>query len=132
MDEAETRRRLIDERLRIAGWDPDDPSQVTQELDIDLTGGATPRTGEGGTPYAGHQFADYALLLHGRPAAVVEAKKASRDANLGREQALQYAQNIQQTRGGPLPFVFYTNGHDTHVWESGFYPPEKIYGFPTR
>jgi hypothetical protein len=60
MDEAETRRRLIDERLRLAGWDPDDPSQATQELDIDLTGSATPRTGEGGTPYAGHQFADYA------------------------------------------------------------------------
>ncbi len=132
MDEAETRRRLIDERLRIAGWDPDDPSQVTQELDIDLTGGATPRTGEGSAPYAGHQFADYALLLHGRPAAVVEAKKASRDANLGREQALQYAQNIQRTRGGPLPFVFYTNGHDSHIWESGFYPPERVYGFPTR
>lgn len=132
MDEAETRRRLIDERLRIAGWDPDDPSQVTQELDIDLTGRATPRTGEGGAPYAGHQFADYAMLLHGRPAAVVEAKKASRDANLGREQALQYAQNIQRTRGGPLPFVFYTNGHDSHIWESGFYPPERVYGFPTR
>jgi predicted type IV restriction endonuclease len=25
MDEAETRRRLIDERLRLAGWDLDDP-----------------------------------------------------------------------------------------------------------
>jgi len=131
MDEADTRRRLIDDRLRLAGWEPDDPAHVAQELDIDLTGGAVPRTGEARGPYAGHQFADYALLLHGRPAAVVEAKKTSRDAKLGREQALQYAQNIRQTRGGPLPFVFYTNGHDTHFWESGFYPPEKVYGFPT-
>jgi predicted type IV restriction endonuclease len=32
MDEAETRRRLIDERLRLAGWDPNDPAQVSQEL----------------------------------------------------------------------------------------------------
>ena len=61
---------------------------------------------------------------------MVEAKKASRDANLGREQALQYAQHILRTRGGPLPFVFYTNGHDCHIWESGFYPPERVYRAP--
>jgi type I site-specific restriction endonuclease len=36
LNEVETRRRLIDARLRLAGWEVDDPSQVSQELDIDL------------------------------------------------------------------------------------------------
>ncbi len=83
-------------------------------------------------PFAGHQFVDYALNLHGRPAAVVEAKRTVRDAELGREQALQYAQNIQRLRGGELPLIFYTNGYDNYFWESDFYPPAKVHGFPTR
>lgn len=132
MDEAETRRRLIDEQLRLAGWDPDDPAEVGQELDIELGGSGASLARDGDGPYAGHRFADYALLLDGRPVAVVEAKKSSRDANLGREQALQYAQAIQQTRGGALPFVFYTNGHEAFFWDSDFYPPERVFGFPTR
>src|SRR5664280_2318921 len=90
LNEAETRRRLIDEDLRLAGWDLDDPSQVIQELDIKLADPATPRVAEPESPYAGHQFADYGLLMHGRPIAVVEAKRTSKDAELGREQALRY------------------------------------------
>jgi type I restriction enzyme R subunit len=83
-------------------------------------------------PHAGHQFADYGLLLHGKPRAVVEAKRTSVDAALGQEQALQYAQNLQKIHGGPIPQIFYTNGYDTFFWESDFYPPTKVHGFPTR
>ncbi len=32
--EADTRQQLIDGRLRLAGWDVRDPSQVIQELEI--------------------------------------------------------------------------------------------------
>jgi len=127
--EAQTRQQIIDRRLALAGWNVDDKTQVTEELDIDLTAG---QVAEPATPYAGHQFVDYALLRHGRPIAVVEAKRTSKDAELGQEQALQYAHNISETQGVSLPFVSYTNGHDTFFWDSDFYPPDQVAGFPTR
>lgn len=68
----------------------------------------------------------------GKPLAVVEAKKTSVDAALGREQAKQYCYNVQSTLGGELPFCFYTNGHDIYFWDLGNYPPKKVFGFPTR
>jgi type I restriction enzyme R subunit len=130
--EADARRLLIDHRLRLAGWNVDDPSQVSQELDIYLDGGSVGAVRERAREeYKGHQFADYALQLTGKPAAVVEAKKTSRDARVGQEQARQYAENIQRILGGSLPFIMYTNGHDTFFWDSELYPPTKVFGFPT-
>ncbi len=131
-NEAQTRREIIDKKLKLAGWNVDDPSQVTQELDIDLAEAGLPRAAEPATPYSGHQFADYGLLLRGEPIIVVEAKRTSKDARLGKEQALQYAQHLHEIHGGRIPFVCYTNGYDIHFWEYGFYPPMKVYGFPTR
>ncbi len=131
MDEAQTRQRIIDKRLALAGWTVDDPTQVTSEFDIDLTGG-TSQVAEPTGPYSGHQFVDYALLGHGKPIAVVEAKRTSKDAQLGKEQALQYAQNLQTVHGIPLPLVLYTNGHEIHLWDYGTYAPQKVHGFPTR
>jgi len=128
--EAQTRQQIIDRKLGLAGWNVRDRSQVTEELDIDLT--TAWGVSEPVTPYAGHQFVDYALLHEGRPIAVVEAKRTSKDAELGQEQALQYAENIRKTQGGALPFVSYTNGHEIHFWESDFYPPDQVSGFPTR
>ena len=129
--ESQTRQEIIDERLALAGWNVKDPSQVTEELDIDLTKDKPGKVSEPRSKYEGHQFADYALLLKGKPAAVVEAKKTSSDAQLGQEQALRYATNLQKVNGGPIPFISYTNGHDIYVWESEFYPPVKVQGFPT-
>jgi type I restriction enzyme R subunit len=63
---------------------------------------------------------------------VVEAKRTSKSAKLGREQAYQYAQNIRKVHGGDLPLVFYTNGHEHYFWDTEHYPPRRIYGFPTR
>ena len=131
LNEAQTRRQIIDTKLALAGWNVSDPSQVTEELDIDLSQ-AGHKVDEPTSKYSGHQFADYALLLHGKPVAVVEAKKTSKSAELGKEQALQYAQNLQKIHGGELPFIFYTNGHDTYLWEYDFYPPRKVHGFPTK
>lgn len=130
--EKQTRQELIDTRLALAGWNVRDPSQVTEELDIDLSTAGHERISEPLSPYDGHRFADYALLRHGRPVAVVEAKKASKDAGLGQEQALQYATNLQDIYGGHIPFVFYSNGYETFFWESDFYPPERVPGFPTN
>lgn len=142
LDEAQTRRRIIDKKLAIAGWNVADPMRVSQELDIDLRAGGHSVAGEqtkghsvtSGTPnpFSGHQFVDYALRLGGKSAAVIEAKRTSVDPNVGKEQALQYAKNLQRQEGDKLPFVFYTNGFDSYFWEYGFYPPAKVHGFPTQ
>lgn len=131
--EAETRQQLIDRDLRLAGWNLDDPSQVTEELDIDLTGGQSRALRGGRDPerYRGHQFVDYALLGRGRPLAVLEAKRTSRDAQLGQEQALQYAQNLHRINGGTLPLVMFSNGHRHFFWDSEHYPPQETPGFPS-
>ncbi len=129
--ESQTRVELIDKQLARSGWNVKDPTQVVEEYDIQVglpVGVAEPRT-----PYEGHQFSDYVLLGKDRkPLAVVEAKKSSRDAAIGREQAKQYCHNIQKQLGGELPFCFYTNGLDTYFWDLDNYPPLKVVGFPTR
>lgn len=130
--EAQTRSELIDKELALSGWNVKDSTQVIEEFDI-LTappeGIADPRT-----PYEGRQFSDYVLLgKDGRPLAVVEAKKSSKDAAIGREQAKQYCYNIQKEQGGELPFCFYTNnGLETYFWDLDNCPPRKVVGFPTR
>lgn len=129
--ERDTRQQIIDDRLRLAGWNVDDPSQVIQELDI-YVGGDRGALRERPGRHAGHRFVDYALQLRGRPAVVVEAKKTSRDAQLGQEQAMQYAEQLRHRDGGALPFILYTNGYDTYFWDSERYPPSKVTGFPTR
>lgn len=128
--EAQTRIEIIDKQLGESGWSVSDPTQVVHEFDIlvNLPEGIK----EPQTPYQGHQFSDYVLLAkNGKPLAVVEAKKSSKDAALGREQAKQYCYNIQKQRGGELPFCFYTNGHDIYFWDLENSPPRKVVGYPT-
>lgn len=129
--EAQTRADLIDQQLALSGWNVKDPTQVIEEFDI-LT--ALPEgVAEARTPYEGHQFSDYVLLGKDRkPLAVIEAKKTSRDAAIGREQAKQYCYNIQKQLSGELPFCFYTNGQSTYFWDLENAPPRKVIGFPTR
>lgn len=129
--EALTRSELIDQKLAWSGWNVKDPTQVVEEFDI-LTGlpdGVT----EPRSRYEGRQFSDYVLLgKDGKPLAVIEAKRTSKDAATGREQAKQYCYNIQKQLGGELPFCFYTNGHEIYFWDLENYPPRKVVGFPTR
>ncbi|MXE66123.1 hypothetical protein FQ033_25595, partial [Escherichia coli] len=80
IDEAETRRRLIDSRLLAADWnvgeDLKNADQVTQEHPVKEQPTAT-----------GDGYADYVLgdEAH-KPLAVVEAKKTSVNAEPGRIQ----------------------------------------------
>ena len=131
-NEAQTRKEIIDTRLKLAGWDILNPSLITQELKI-WCGLPGRGINESQSPYQGHLFADYVLLSkEGKPIAVVEAKKTSVDAEIGKEQARNYAEKIQKSNGGgPIPFVFYTNGYDIFFWDTDRYPPRKIFGFPT-
>lgn len=129
--EAKTRQEIIDKRLDKAGWDVNNPAQVTSELDIWV--GLPDGVEEPEYEHQGFTFADYVLLGDdGYPLAVVEAKKTSKDARIGQEQARQYAENIQKNSGKDMPFVFYTNGHDIYFWDTEKTPPRKVYGFPTK
>lgn len=128
--EHQTRKEIIDDRLKQAGWNITDRTQVIEEFDIIVDSNLVK---EAPTKYAGHQFSDYVLLgKDGKSLAVVEAKKSTVDANIGKEQAKQYCHHIQKQFGGQLPFCFYTNGHDIFFWDLDNYPPKKVYGFPTR
>lgn len=130
MRESQTRKDIIDKRLLQAGWNVADRTQVIEEYDIVVDKN---KVEEALTPYSGRQFSDYVLLAKdGRPLAVVEAKKSTVDANIGKEQAKQYCFNVQRQFRGELPFCFYTNGHDIFFWDLNNYPPKKVYGFPTR
>ena len=130
--ETDARQQIINHRLRLAGWDVDDSSQVIQELDIYVGEGDPGAVSERPRVRGDHRFADYGLLLRGKPAAVVEAKQTSRDAELGQEQAKQYAEQLQRMHKGAVPLVMYSNGYDTFFWDSEHYPPAKVPGFPTR
>ena len=129
MTEAQTRASLIDKRLLASGWDVSDHTKVVKEYTLKNNTFVNDST----SLYTSNQFSDYVLLgRDGKPLAVVEAKRTSKDAELGREQAKQYAQRIQQMTGSELPFCFYTNGNDIFFWDIGNYPPRKIHSFPTR
>lgn len=117
MNEKITRKELIDQRLIHAGWHIDDKTLIIEELHLAAT----------------NEYVDYVLYAKdGKPFAVIEAKKTSKDAEVGREQAKQYCQNIQQSFNCELPFCFYTNGNDIYFWDIGKHPPRKIHSFPER
>ena len=124
MDEAATRRNLIDKQLEAAGWNISDINQVIAEPEYKIN-----------LPNGRHEYVDYCLVLKGKIAAVIEAKKTSRSAEVGREQARQYAQNIKKYMQPEeqIPFIFYANGDEIWFWdEENNYPPRKVYGFPTK
>lgn len=125
MSEASTRKLLIDNHLKIAGWNINDFTQVVEEYSV-ISKAQEP------SPEYNTTFSDYVLLgKDGKPLAVVEAKRTSKDAALGREQAKQYCEKIQWETG-VLPFCLYTNGLDIFFWDINNYPPKKVIGFPTR
>jgi type I restriction enzyme R subunit len=131
MNEAKTRKEIIDKHLQQAGWNVNDQTQVILEFSLNIK--LPNEVSEPQIIYQGYQFSDYVLLgKNGKTLAVIEAKKSLVDAAIGREQAKQYCYNIQNETGGELPFCFYTNGHEIYFWDLGNYPPKKVIGFPTR
>jgi type I restriction enzyme R subunit len=126
LSEAQTRQDIIDGKLLDAGWNVNDPTKVSSEYFI------PGQVKEKSAAYNTFEKSDYVLLgQNGKPVAVVEAKKSTKDAELGREQAKQYCYNISQQENVPLPFCFYTNGHDIFFWDLENAPPRKVIGFPT-
>jgi type I restriction enzyme R subunit len=102
MNEAHTRKEIIDNRLKEAGWNITDRTQVIEEFFILVENNVV---NEPATSY-NSEFSDYVLLgKDGNPLAVVEAKKSTVDARVGEEQAKQYAYNIQKEYSCDLPFT---------------------------
>jgi type I restriction enzyme R subunit len=124
-----TRKEIIDLKLKQAGWNVADRTQVVEEFFITVEANLV---SEPAVTY-GVQFSDYVLLgKDAKPLAVVEAKKTSVDARIGEEQAKQYTYHIQKQYNCDLPFCLYTNGNDIYFWDLGNYSPRKIFAFPTR
>ena len=137
LPESATRKEIIDLRLKEAGWNVTDPTQVIEEFFVppgnDEGCAASPVLPESSSTSGTRGFSDYVLLgKNGKPLAVVEAKQSSKDAELGREQAKQYCHNIQARHNSELPFCFYTNGREIFLWNLGEAPPQRVHGFPTR
>lgn len=130
LNEKRTRKQIIDTRLKEAGWNVNDRTQVVEEFEISSSASILSEPSVG---YQNSLFSDYVLLgKDGKALAVVEAKKTSVDARIGEEQAKQYTYHIQNQYNCDLPFCFYTNGNDIYFWDLGNYAPRKILAFPTR
>lgn len=122
-NEAQTRTEIIDSQLAYAGWSRNRRTLVEEFL---------LQIAESESSYGNEQFADYVLLgSDGKPIAVVEAKRSSRDELAGKRQAADYADAIK-AKFGSDPFIFLTNGKEIQFWDRERYAPRKISGFYTR
>ncbi|MGE0673349.1 MAG: DEAD/DEAH box helicase family protein [Methylibium sp.] len=122
-NEATTRAQLVDAQLAHAGWNKSRRSLIEEFV-------LSAQENEAG--YNAQQFADYVLLgSDGKPLAVVEAKRTSRDELAGKRQAADYADLIK-AKFGQDPFIFLTNGKEIQFWDRERYAPRKVSGFYTR
>jgi type I restriction enzyme R subunit len=125
-DEATTRKRLIDALLVSAHWkvgqDGASTDQVGQEIQIPQFHSST-----------GTGFADYVLWNDdGKPLAVIETKRTTKDAEAGRTQAKLYADGLEQ-KFDQRPVIFYTNGFDIYIWDDAQnQTPQRLFGFYSK
>ena len=63
---------------------------------------------------------------------MVEAKRTTKSAGIGQQQAKFYADCLEATFGR-RPVIFYTNGYQHWLWDDAAgYPPREVQGFLTR
>jgi len=99
-------RMIIDRKLREAGWNIEDKNQVSTE--------EPSKKGR----------ADYLLKdRRGRPLAVIEAKRFSIEPEIGKQQALEYAESFG------ADFIFLSNGEDIYFWDYKNRPEQKVMTF---
>ena len=118
ISEFETRKQFIDLDLKIAGWDS---TNIREEVEVE----GMPNTQEAG-------YVDYVLYgENGKPLAVVEAKRTSKDAKIGQQQAKLYADCLEKEYA-QRPIIYYTNGKEIYMWDDLSYPERKVSGFYTQ
>ncbi len=119
-NEAITREIYINLLLKESGWDANGHN-VSEYPVIGMPTGDGKNNGPGKV--------DYVLWGDsGKPLAVVEAKRTSRDPRVGQNQAKLYADCLEKTFD-QRPVIFYTNGFETWIWDDVQYAPRKIFGF---
>ncbi|MCQ2256707.1 MAG: DEAD/DEAH box helicase family protein [Bacteroidaceae bacterium] len=125
--EAETRKLFIDLMLEEAGWDVQSvegalvPSKAC--IEVEVNGMPTDK---------GIGYADYVLFgANGKPLAVVEAKRTTKDPAIGKHQAELYADCLEK-QYGVRPVIYYTNGYTTYIIDGLGYPPRLLFGFHTE
>ena len=124
--EFETRKLFIDLMLQDAGWkfvgrdNTVMPNKAGTEIEVH------------GMPEQNSGFADYVLYgSDGKPLAVIEAKRTSKDPIAGKHQAELYADCLEN-QYGIRPDIYYSNGFQTFVIDGLGYPPRKIFGFHSQ
>lgn len=127
MSEKETRLKLIDPKLKRAGW-----KVLTEKHIIDKSCACieTPVVGMPKTSsnLTGNGFVDYVLFGdNGNPLALIEAKKSVVNEEQGKVQACLYADCLEK-KYGVRPVIYYTNGYEIKVID-GLYPPRTVFGF---
>ncbi|MBV2119831.1 MAG: DEAD/DEAH box helicase family protein [Candidatus Thiodiazotropha sp. (ex Ctena orbiculata)] len=118
-NEAETRSFIIDQYLKEMGWDLDAPNVK----EFEVSGMPNP---------SGVGFVDYVLWgADGKPLAVVEAKRTTVEPTQGRQQAMLYADCLEQMFG-QRPLIYYSNGYEITFWDDCSYPLRPVQGFLSR
>jgi len=121
--ESVTRKLYIDVLLKEAGW-----NKLTEGRELEYEVKGMPLS----TNPSGIGYVDYVLWGDdGNPLAVVEAKKTMANAKKGKQQAVLYADCLEQMTG-QRPIIFYTNGFETFIWDDLFYTEREISGFYTK
>lgn len=119
ISEFKTRKQYIDLDLEIAGWEFN--KSIIEEM---------PVTGMPNT--SGDGFVDYVLMgANGKPVGLIEAKKTSKDARVGQQQAKIYADCLEN-KYGQRPVIFFSNGFDIYMWDDCNYPYRKVSGYYTQ
>jgi type I restriction enzyme R subunit len=123
--EAQTRKHLIDIDLKEAGW-----FNLTEGRELEFPVKGMPISSD--NPH-GNGFVDYVLWDdNGKPLALIEAKRTTKNIEVGKHQAFLYA-NCLENLYSQRPIIFYTNGYETKIWEDDLYStPRRIYGFYTK
>ena len=111
MNEADTRRELIDPKIKEAGWGEVKESLIRAEFQI-TNGEIKP-----GGIRAGIIKADYVLIYKNRKLAVIEAKKDELPVSEGVSQAKDYAQKLK------INTAYSSNGHK--IYEINYSKNEK-------
>lgn len=119
LSEFKTRKIYIDVDMKQMGWKfSGADADVQEEYPVEGMAGVLGQMG----------YVDYVLFgKDGLPLAVVEAKRSSKDPNIGRKQAVLYADCLER-KFGRRPIMFTTNGFETYFWDDQSSPQRKVSG----
>lgn len=119
MNEAETKAKLIEPKLKQAGW-----TEENLEREFRIKNDRFYIKGEEFEKVeAKDKYADYVLKVNNVIVSVIEAKSIDKSASDGISQAMDYAQRLD------VPIAFATNGHEILMYDRRIPKTEKVDSF---